>query len=107
MKRRARTKPHDARAWKNPLDDPATFERIDNLLGTLARDPERFDRFERNAPDEERLLIMLYAARDRGDTTRRPIACMLSLSWQYPDEYGLPAPLAKPLPLALSTVSKA
>jgi hypothetical protein len=27
---------------QSPLDDPATFERIDDLLGALERDPNRF-----------------------------------------------------------------
>lgn len=95
MKARKRAQPQTPK-WRNPIDDPATFERIDKLLGALSRDPNRFGRYELTAPQEERDLICLYAAKDRpGDARsgiRHVVACMLSLSWQFPEHYGPTAP---------------
>ena len=95
MKARKRAEPQTAK-WRNPIDDPATFERIDKLLGILSRDRNRFGRYELAAPQEERDLICLYAAKDRPlgarGGSRHLIACMLSLSWQFPEHYGPTAP---------------
>jgi hypothetical protein len=95
MKARKRPQPQTPK-WRNPIDDPATFERIYNLLGDLSRDPVRFGRYELNPPEEERELICLYAAKDRPADARggyrHSIACMLSLSWQFPEHYGPTAP---------------
>jgi hypothetical protein len=95
MKPRRRARPQ-APKWRNPIDDPATFERIDKLLGALSRDPIRFGRYELTAPQEERDLICLYAAKGRPADARggirHVVACMLSLSWQYPEDYGPTAP---------------
>jgi hypothetical protein len=82
--------------WRSQLDDPRTFERIDTLLGALSRNPDRYNRYELSAPQEERDLIILYAARGRPKDAARGIrhfvACMLSLSWQFPEHYGPTAP---------------
>jgi hypothetical protein len=84
------------RPWRNPLDDPATYERIVELLGALSRDPHRLHRYEMDAPEDERELIMLLAARprpkDAANGIPHVVACMLSLSWQHPEHYGPTAP---------------
>ena len=96
MKARQLAQPQ-APKWRNPIDDPATFERIDKLLGALSRDPDRFGRYELSAPKDERDLICLYAAKARPANAcggaRHVIACILSLSWQFPEHYG---PIAQP-----------
>jgi hypothetical protein len=90
-----RAQPQRPKSW-NPLDDPATFERIDELLGALSRDPVRFGEYELTAPQEERDLICLYATlqrpKDARSGVRHSTACILSLSWQYPEHYGPTAP---------------
>lgn len=95
MKARKRAQPQRPKS-RNALDDPATFERIDNLLGYLERDPNRFQRYEMSPPDEERELISLYAALERPQDSRGGLrhftAQRLSLSWQFPEEYGPAAP---------------
>jgi hypothetical protein len=94
MKARKRAQPQPPK-WRSPIDDPATFERISNLLGTLL-DPINFDRYERTAQEEERDLICLYAAKDRPADPRGGLrhvtACRLSLSWRFPKHYGPTAP---------------
>jgi hypothetical protein len=91
MKARERAQPQRPK-WQNPLDDSATFERIYNLLGALSLDPIRLGQYELNAPEEERELICLYAAlqrpKDAQSGVRHFTACRLSLSWQFPEDYG-------------------
>ena len=95
MKARKRTQLQTPK-WRNPIDDPATFERIDKLLAALSRDCSRFGRYELTAPQEERDLICLYAAKGLPDGARggvrHGIACALSLSWQFSEDYGPTAP---------------
>ena len=81
---------------RNPLDDPATLERIDKLMGALSCDPGRLWHFELHATETERDLVCLYAARERPADSRGGFrhftACSLSLSWQSPEHYGPTAP---------------